>query len=467
MAAKTILQAQNPLILRCHRLIEAFAKSDDERDFYIDRQEGFIVFVDLDKLGPDLDTLQSELFKNGERYALIPKLTFYETKKIMEGFVNEKVYDIDTKEKMMEIIGSKEAMANFLDFLNDHHSEFEKWQIYYQERSRVRIIEWLRQNHFTFVFEEDLDLPRDLIEKLKKHIFDTRVDKEILAVRKELFNKSKTYYSNEALNPRPKRGRPPKQTTKTEIEPQVTSDMYTTVPTPVLPFLFAPGLGSSPASAFSSRFENLEHAQAGNKTFGTDFNVQTEDLKEKLALLRRLSNRWMESEKQQSSTSPNTSKEQAAWEGEDEENLDEEFDDEDEEADLVTAKRPSRPPPPPPKPSSAKSRLKSQPPKPAPKKAPPPKPKPVSKKPAPPKPAPKKIPPKKPLFKKAPPPPPKRSAPAKKNSPVINKSLPKPFKKNAPPVKKSSKPIAKPKSQQPKKPAPKAKKFVPPPKRKR
>jgi hypothetical protein len=46
---KSYPQAQNPLLLRFHRLMDAFAKSDDERDFYLDKVEGFIVFVDLDK----------------------------------------------------------------------------------------------------------------------------------------------------------------------------------------------------------------------------------------------------------------------------------------------------------------------------------------------------------------------------------------------------------------------------------
>jgi len=92
MAAKQTLEAQNPLILRCNRLIEAFAKSDDERDFYLDRQEGFIVYVDLDKTEEELRLLEKELEKNQARYCLIPKLTFYETKKIMEGFINEKVW---------------------------------------------------------------------------------------------------------------------------------------------------------------------------------------------------------------------------------------------------------------------------------------------------------------------------------------------------------------------------------------
>src|SRR5436190_17537059 len=102
MCAKMKQEAQNPLILRCHRLMEAFAKSDDERDFYIDRLEGFLIYVDLDKPQGELDALREELHQNTDRYCSIPKLTFYETKKIMEGFVNEKVYDIDTKEKLLD-----------------------------------------------------------------------------------------------------------------------------------------------------------------------------------------------------------------------------------------------------------------------------------------------------------------------------------------------------------------------------
>ena len=99
MAKKELPEAQNPLILRFHRLMDAFAKSDDERDFYLDRIEGFIVFADLDKSLEDIDRLEVEIENNLDRYSLIPKMTFYETKKFMEGFVNEKVYDIDTKEK--------------------------------------------------------------------------------------------------------------------------------------------------------------------------------------------------------------------------------------------------------------------------------------------------------------------------------------------------------------------------------
>lgn len=295
MTTKVKRQAQNPLILRAHRLMEAFAKSDDERDFYLDRDEGFIVYVDLDREEAELATLEKVLATNADRYCLIPKLTFYETKKIMEGFVNEKVYDIDTKEKLLDIIQSKEARDHFLDFIYDHHSELEKWQQYYQERWRIRIIEWLRKNDFQFVFEEDLDLSRKLIEKMKECLFETRVGKDVAAARKALQSKAKTYYSNEALNPRPKRGRPPKQTVKLEIEPQVTTDIYTTVPIQVRPFLFTPDITSASSITFSSNFESQNELLAirgkGVGIHGAEATML--NLNQKLASLRSLSANWV------------------------------------------------------------------------------------------------------------------------------------------------------------------------------
>ncbi len=299
MRTKPIKEAQNPLILRCHRLIEAFTKSDDERDFYLDRQEGFIIYIDLDKPQLEIESLEQELRKNGERYFLIPKLTFYETKKIMEGFVNEKVYDIDTKEKLLEVIQSKEARENFLEFIYDHHAELEKWQQFYQERSRIRIIEWLRNNQFHFVFEEDLEMPRSLLEKVKRHLFDLKVGKDILQARKALVAKAKTYYSNEALNPRPKRGRPPKQAIKQEIEPQVATDVYTTVPLTVRPFLFIPDLTASTVT-FSSKFESEEQLLASRRHMqGEEGDQGLQSINQKLAALRSLSSKWLDQEDKQ------------------------------------------------------------------------------------------------------------------------------------------------------------------------
>lgn len=302
MATKTKsqnLEAQNPLILRAHRLMEAFAKSDDERDFYLDRMEGFVLYADLDKTTEELKTLETEIAKNPERYSLLPKLTFYETKKIMEGFVNEKVYDIDVKEKLLDIIDSKEARENFLEFIYDHHSELEKWQQFYQERSRIRIIEWLRNNQFLFVFEEDLNMPPTQIEKLKKSLFDKKVAKELEAARKILISKAKSYYTNEALNPRPKRGRPPKQAQKVEVEAQLSNDVYTAVPVSVRPFLFTPDISNASDITFSSKFETVEQIMSHRKIPSPLEKIEDDSasFNQKLTALRTLSNHWMEAEK--------------------------------------------------------------------------------------------------------------------------------------------------------------------------
>ena len=260
MSSKSFPENKQPLILRFHRLMDAFAKSDDEKDFYLDKIEGFLVFADLDKNFDEYKLLQKELGTNIDRYAILPKMTFYETKKFMEGFVHEKVYDIDTKEKLLDIISDKEARQNFLEFIYDHLIELEKWKIYYQERSRVRIIEWLRKEEVYFVFEEDLDVAKNLLQKVKQYAFSSgKIPKEVQTVRQSIYTKAKTYYSNEALNPRPKRGRPPKQATKIELEPTYTLDAYKMVPSHIRPFLFVPDYtveGSH--TTFSRTFEEDE-----------------------------------------------------------------------------------------------------------------------------------------------------------------------------------------------------------------
>ncbi len=281
-------QSQSPLILRYHRLMDAFSKSDDERDFYLEKHEGFIIFIDLGRSQEDLDGLEKAL--DLERFFLIPKLTFYETKKIMEGFINEKIYDIDIKEKLAEIIQSKEARENFLEFIYDHEVELEKWQQYYQERSRVRIIEWLRDNEFDFVFEEDLDLAPSLIEKVKQNLFIPKAPKDVVTARQVLENRAKVYYSNEALNPRPKRGRPPKQVVRVEIEPQFTQDFFMKVPVSMRSFLYSPDITNAASITFSSKFDSDEELRAKLRNTPKAENiVSLEAISKKLSSLSDLS----------------------------------------------------------------------------------------------------------------------------------------------------------------------------------
>ena len=284
--------AQLPLILRYHRLMDAFIKSNDERDFYLDKIEGFMLYVDLEKDEEELSALEKELKENQERYCLIPKMSFFEIKKIMEGFVYEKVYDIDTKEKLLDIIGSRDARENFIEFIYDQLTELEKWQLYYQEKFRIKIIEWLRELQIRFVFEEDLDLNRNIIEKLKRTLFDTTVPKDVSQARSIICKKADVYYSSEALNPRPKRGRPPKQIAKIETEPQFTVDIYTTIPKSARPFLYLPEITSASSITFSSKFETEEQLLASLRgTTRIKIDEKLEALSRRLESLQDLSYR--------------------------------------------------------------------------------------------------------------------------------------------------------------------------------
>ena len=257
----------------------------------MDKVEGFLIFMNLDKSEEDLKLAEEELKDCPDRYCLISKLTFYEIKKLMECFVNEKVYDIDTKDKLLDIISAKEAKENFLEFIYDHLIELDKWQQFYKERLRIRIIEWLRKFGIVFVFEEDLELSKNVVEKLKEHTFDTTVSRDLTKAREVLDTKAKTYYSSEALNPRPKRGRPPKQSIKKEIDPALAEDIYTTIPGPLRHFLFAPEYSSNTAT-FSSKFDSEEQLLASLKgSAEVKVDSKLEILSQRLESLTRLSNK--------------------------------------------------------------------------------------------------------------------------------------------------------------------------------
>jgi len=170
------------------------------------------------------------------------------------------------------------------------------WQQYYHERFSILINEWPCIYGFEFVFAEDLDLTKDQIEKLKHNLFEPKVAKDVESSRKALVMKAKTYYSNEALNPRPKRGRPPKQQQKTEVEPQVTMDIYTTVPSAARPFLFTPEFHSSHALTFSTRFETEDQMMARKRKPDSELQLSVETLNAKLNELRNLSSKWLKPE---------------------------------------------------------------------------------------------------------------------------------------------------------------------------
>lgn len=281
-------KVSQPIILRYCRLLFAFVKSDEERDFYLDRHEGFLIYVDIKKSEKALEKLFKEMEKDSTRYLLIPKLTFYEIRKLMENFVNEKVFDIDTKEKLFDIINGKDARERFLEFIYESEYEVEKWQMYYQERLRVHIIEWLRNHNLLFIFEEDLDIGFGELFQIKNLSKENQIPKELQEKRKYLLNKAKSYYANDALYPKPKRGRPPKHGDKIKAETKFSFDTYSGVPEAIHPFLFIPDTTSLQLTTFSSKYESEEDlmTHVKPKSDHRDITSQLETLSQRVESMR-------------------------------------------------------------------------------------------------------------------------------------------------------------------------------------
>ena len=133
---------------------------------------------------------------------------------------------------------------------------------------------------------------------MKRSTFEAKVPEDVATAREALAAKARTYYSNEALNPRPKRGRPPKQVAKVELEPQMTVDIYTQVPTACRLFLYIPDITSASSVTFSAKFETEEHLLAslrGSPRLKVDEKLEA--LSQRLESLRHLSNRLAGAEK--------------------------------------------------------------------------------------------------------------------------------------------------------------------------
>jgi hypothetical protein len=117
------------------------------------------------------------------------------------------------------------------------------------------------------------------------------VSKDLQTARKFIIAKAKTYYSCEALNPRPKRGRPPKQSIKTETEQEISMDIYTAVPKAIRPFLFTPDISGTTLASFSSKFDNEEQILVARRQ-QLEQSLDVSDVNKQLEALRKLSASW-------------------------------------------------------------------------------------------------------------------------------------------------------------------------------
>ena len=230
------------LILSKNRMIEVFVRSDDEYEFYFDLTEGALIYVCLDANDKELHDLELSLSTHSDRFILIPKRTLYEIRKYMDMFLQERVNDIEVKEKLSEILLSRNFKNKFPEACGEYIQEYIKWDKFFFEKMRMVVIEWLCSKNLLFVFEEDLQSMMSATDicLLKESRGDNKAhsSKTGQMLYNQLLAKAKSYYKEEVLHPKPKRGRPPKKVEKQQQNTSLTSDIYFSIPEKIYHFIY-------------------------------------------------------------------------------------------------------------------------------------------------------------------------------------------------------------------------------------
>lgn len=224
---------KNVFIVKNTRLVDVFIKSDEDHDFYFDAETGAIFYVDLTSDEDKLEELYNFLLKFPKRLFLFPKMTEYERRKIVEAFLHGKVNDLDVSEKVSRELDFLGYESKVIDILKEYGTEIEKWTAFFSEKMRVMSIEWLNKvikmndvKPFSYVFEEDIIqyMDRDKIVAFKESMGSK--NENISSIREDLIEFSKIYFEHEIIDPKPKRGRPPKGKKNSSSEIIPIPDMY-------------------------------------------------------------------------------------------------------------------------------------------------------------------------------------------------------------------------------------------------
>ncbi|MCK5787909.1 MAG: hypothetical protein KAH32_02845 [Chlamydiia bacterium] len=223
---------KNILTMKATRCIGVFIRSDDDNDFLLDTKTGAFLLLDLKAEDADMDHLQKFLEGEEDRFFLVPKITEYEKRKIFEEFINYKVNDLEVSERISDTLDTLGYESRAIEILQEYPYEYDKWISFFSEKIRIRVVRWLNKTSqsmksgFSYVFEEDLTnyISKEELISFKENYITNK--QSISGIVKKLHQMSKLYLEDEIVNPKPRRGRPPKGHNSAVKEALFIPDMY-------------------------------------------------------------------------------------------------------------------------------------------------------------------------------------------------------------------------------------------------
>lgn len=238
---------KNVLIIKATRCVDALIKSDEDNDFYLDVKTGAFLYVDLHADEDSMKHLESFIEKEDNKTLfLLPKMTEYGKKKIIEEFVHDKVSDLEVSEKLINEIATLGYETRLMEVFREYPTEHDKWNLFFSEKMRSLAVVWLNEIiekvfsviDLRYVFEEDVSKFLDYEEIVLFKENPEVNTKDIKNIKSRLLEFSKIYKQPEIINPKPKRGRPPKGKKIGVVENVIIPDMYITYDSVIRSFVY-------------------------------------------------------------------------------------------------------------------------------------------------------------------------------------------------------------------------------------
>jgi len=134
------------------QLCEAMEDSSYEHDYYLDVDNGEILFLSEYMDDEETRKLRDQIEENVDRYELIPKA---ESRKGYEDMVDfiATVTDEHLAELLEVAVNGKGAFRRFKDVLLNYAEERERWFRFKEDRTLERALEWLGDIGVTLIQE--------------------------------------------------------------------------------------------------------------------------------------------------------------------------------------------------------------------------------------------------------------------------------------------------------------------------
>jgi hypothetical protein len=146
------MEDKKPLDVDLDELCQAMEDGSYERDYYLDLDNGEILFLSEYTDDEETAKLKDEIEGNPDRYELIPKADSDEGYKDMLDFMAT-VTDEHLAELLEVAINGRGAFRRFKDVLTRYPKEQGRWFRFRDERSLERALEWLEEIGVTLVEE--------------------------------------------------------------------------------------------------------------------------------------------------------------------------------------------------------------------------------------------------------------------------------------------------------------------------